>query len=58
MRGIVIELHEETPPHTYLEGSVPIDGIFATQGIEATFGGYSPFSEGIYSDHRLVWGGY
>jgi hypothetical protein len=55
MREIILEQHNGTPSNTYLEGSVPMDGIFATNGIEATFGGFGSFSEGIYSYNRLLW---
>jgi hypothetical protein len=55
MKELIIAQHGKDAPNTYLEGSVPIDGIFGTRGIEAIYSGYGAFSEGIYSDHRLLW---
>jgi hypothetical protein len=44
-----------TPAGLLTDGSVPIDGIFGTFGIQAMLSGYSSFSQGSYSDHRLLW---
>jgi Reverse transcriptase (RNA-dependent DNA polymerase) len=55
MKEIILEKHNGSAPNTYSGGTVPIDGIFATPVIEAVFSGYGAFSDGIYSDHRLLW---
>jgi hypothetical protein len=55
MKEIIIKQHVNSPPNTYADRSVPIDGIFATEGINPVFSGYGAFSDGIYSDHRLLW---
>ena len=39
---------------TYQRGSAPIDGIFISEGLNVTAGGYLPFGEGG-SDHRALW---
>ena len=41
-------------PHTFDRGNGAIDAIFATQGIQATRGGYLP-SHIFESDHRTLW---
>jgi hypothetical protein len=56
MKEIILEQHGKEAPNTYMEVSVPIDGIFGTIGIEEMHSGYGAFfSEGMYSDHRLLW---
>jgi hypothetical protein len=55
MREMILEQHGHMPPNTYVDGSVPIDGIFATGGINSSLSGYTSFSWGLYSDHRMLW---
>jgi hypothetical protein len=55
MKELILSQHGTFAPNTYINGSTPIDGIFATQGIEALFSGYESFTWGMYSDHRLLW---
>jgi hypothetical protein len=55
MRELIHDQHGNKAPNTYIDGSTPIDGIFGTQGIQALFSGYSAFTWGMYSDHRLLW---
>jgi hypothetical protein len=55
MKEIIQKQHGNLAPNTYVDGSVPIDGIFATGGIEATLSGYTSYTWGLYSDHRLLW---
>jgi hypothetical protein len=55
MNEIILEQHSTAAPNTYSDGSVPIDGIFGAPGINSIFSGYSSFSWGLYSDHRLLW---
>jgi hypothetical protein len=55
MTEIILDQHGNEAPNTYTDGSVPIDGIFASKGISAMFSGYSSFCWGMYSDHRLLW---
>jgi hypothetical protein len=55
MSELVIAQHGPNAPNTFMDGSLPIDGIFGTPSIEAPFSGYSSFSWRMYSDHRMVW---
>jgi endonuclease/exonuclease/phosphatase family metal-dependent hydrolase len=55
MTELIISQHGLNTPNTYIDGSIPIDGIFGTQGIESVFSGYSSFSWGMHSDHQLLW---
>jgi Reverse transcriptase (RNA-dependent DNA polymerase) len=55
MEELIIKQHGTNIPNTYINGSTPIDGIFATIGIIPQFSGYTPFTWGMYSDHRLLW---
>jgi hypothetical protein len=55
MKELIITQHGTNAPNTYLDGSVPIDGIFGTTGIQAVFSGYLAFAWGMYSDHRTLW---
>ena len=53
MREILITRYGDGPP-THQRGSTTIDGIYATEGIEAVQGGY--FSElDSPGDHRFLW---
>jgi hypothetical protein len=55
MEEIILKQNGSKAPNTYVNGSVLIDGIFATTGINPVVSGYTEFSWGIYSDHRLLW---
>jgi hypothetical protein len=56
MNEIILTQHDGPAPNTYLDGSVPIDGIFVSHGIEGVFSGYGSFSEGMYSETQDVMG--
>jgi hypothetical protein len=55
MSEIILDRIGNGAPNIYTDGSVPIDGIFASRGITALFSGYSRFCWGLYSDNRLLW---
>jgi hypothetical protein len=55
MKELILTQHGTEAPNTYTDGSAPIDGIFATNWIHAVFSGYTSFSWGLWSDHRLLW---
>jgi hypothetical protein len=55
MSELILKQHGQNAPNTYINGVVPIDGIFATEGIQPIYSGYTAFSWGMYSDHRLIW---
>jgi hypothetical protein len=59
MKEVILAKHGTTvAPRTHLRGSVPIDGIFATESIEIVQGGYSAFDEGVTGkrvDHQCLW---
>jgi hypothetical protein len=41
--------------NTYDRGSIIIDGVFSTCGVEIKCGGYLPFGKGLPIDHGLAW---
>jgi len=48
--------HGNQSPNTHNRGSMPIDGIFLpTNLIQTIQSGYLAFSEGIPSNHRVIW---
>jgi hypothetical protein len=54
----VQERHAHQPTHaTYNRNSKgkPIDGIFATAGVQIQAGGYNGFGETVTSTHRALW---
>jgi hypothetical protein len=58
MKEILLEAHRgKSPPATCDKNTLrqPIDGIFATPGINVIAGGYSAFNAGCPSDHRYLW---
>jgi hypothetical protein len=55
MTEVVSDQHGDKPPNTMIQGSQPIDGIFATEGVTPSNSGYLPFDWGIASDHRAIW---
>ena len=55
MREVLIERHGHHGPETYADGSVPIDGIFATSNAEIIGGGYLEFGSFADTDHRGLW---
>jgi hypothetical protein len=55
LREVLLERHGQNAPATYNGGSVPIDGIFASQSIEILVGGYFEFGFCPPTDHRGLW---
>jgi endonuclease/exonuclease/phosphatase (EEP) superfamily protein YafD len=55
MTEVILKKHGSAAPNTYANGTVPIDGIFATSNIIPIKCGYSPVSWGTSCDHRLLW---
>ena len=58
MRDVVMAIHGDNAPNTHIDGSKPIDGIFATRGVECVQAGYTAFSDGVQGrrpDHRCIW---
>ncbi len=58
LHDAILDLHAGTsPPATHNRNSsrTPIDGVWTTEGIQVTFGGYGAFGDGCPSDHRDLW---
>jgi endonuclease/exonuclease/phosphatase (EEP) superfamily protein YafD len=55
MKELIIQQNGINTPNKFINGYLPIDGIFATTGITPIVSGYTAFSWGLYSDHRLLW---
>jgi hypothetical protein len=58
LREVILEQHGQNAPSTYRRNTneVPIDGIWATKGIEIKKAGYFAFDEVISgTDHRTIW---
>jgi hypothetical protein len=55
MRELLLDLHGTNAPNTYIDGVHPIDGVFGTQNIQILAGGYTDFTGGIKTDHRMLW---
>lgn len=57
MRELITKRHGTSGPATTRsnKSSEPIDGIWGTQGLSVTAGGYLPFHQGPKSNHRLLW---
>ena len=58
MKEVIHDKHGEEAPGTYIDGQVPIDGIFATCSIIIKRGGYASFEQGVQgqrTDHRCLW---
>ena len=55
MRELLLETHGTNAPNTYVDGVNPIDGIFGTRNIQILAGGYTDFTGGLQSDHRMIW---
>jgi hypothetical protein len=55
MKELIIKKHGISAPNTFINGTNPIDGIFGTITLRPTIFGYSNFSWGMYSDHRVFW---
>ena len=45
MKDIIMARHGDQAPATYIDGSLPIDGIFATAVVNIVQGGYTSFAE-------------
>jgi hypothetical protein len=58
LREVILQKHGNNAPSTYKRNTkdVPIDGIWASIGIEITAGSYFDFDEVIANtDHRTLW---
>jgi hypothetical protein len=58
MRDVVMSMHGLDAPNTHINGSKPIDGIFATRAVECVQAGYTTFGGGVQGkrpDHRCIW---
>mmetsp|Transcript_13591 Transcript_13591/g.25469 ORF Transcript_13591/g.25469 Transcript_13591/m.25469 type:complete len:226 (-) Transcript_13591:111-788(-) len=55
MRELLLEHHGKDLPPSTIEGSKPIDGIWATRGIDIQSGGSLSHDKGPSSDHRVLW---
>jgi hypothetical protein len=56
---IAQSMHGNNAPNTHIDGSKPIDGIFATQAVECIQPGYTAFGDVVQGkhpeDHRCIW---
>ena len=58
MKEAIHDRHGSNAPATYIEGQLPIDGLFATSAITIRAGGYISFDQGIQgqrTDHQCLW---
>jgi hypothetical protein len=58
MRDVVMSTHGSEAPNTHIDGSKPIDGIFATRAVKCVQSGYTAFGDGVQGkrpDHRCIW---
>jgi hypothetical protein len=55
MDELILRQHGSNAPNTFIKGSVPIDGIFGTKGLDVLFSGYTSGNWGLLSDHRALW---
>jgi hypothetical protein len=58
MRDVVISMQGNDAPHNHIDGSKPMDGIFATRSVGCVQAGYSSFVDGVQGkrpDHRCIW---
>jgi hypothetical protein len=58
LKEAILSRHgERQAPSTYIEGFIPIDGVFTTRGISIEESGYLAFSEGDKGkpDHQVAW---
>ena len=58
LQDVIHERHGTDAPPSYKGGKVPIDGIFASQLVNCTLGGYTSFDEGVQgkrADHQCLW---
>ncbi len=55
MEEIILRQHGSNAPNTFMNGSLPIDGIFGTKGLDVLFCGYTSGYWGHPSDHRALW---
>ena len=47
MQEVLLERHGTNAPATYIEGSLPIDDIFATAAVNIVQGGYTSFADDV-----------
>ena len=58
MKEAIHDRHGSNAPATYIEGQLPIDGLFVTSAITTRAGGYVSFDQGIQgqrTDHQCLW---
>ena len=58
MKEIILDRHGMEAPATHINGTLPIDGIFATVSVNIVKGGYTSFADGVQgqrTDHRCLW---
>ena len=55
MHEVLLAKHGQSAPATCNMGSSPIDGIWATIGLEISNGGFCNFEEGLPGNHRTLW---
>ena len=58
MQEVLLKRHGNHAPATYIDGQLPIDGIFATASVKIVQGGYTSFADGVQgqrTDHRCLW---
>jgi hypothetical protein len=58
LREVILERHGQQAPSTYKRNTkdIPIDGIWATAGVQIQSGGYIDFDAVIpNTDHRTIW---
>jgi hypothetical protein len=55
MKEAIVHKCGSPSPNTYIDGTVPIDGVFCTRSLDIKAAGYTPIFFGIKTDHRLVW---
>ena len=54
MQEVILDRHGTNAPATYIEGSLPIDGIFATAAVNIVKGGYTSFAEGVQGQQMTI----
>ena len=58
IKEAIHDRHGSNAPATYIEGQLPIDGLFVTSAITIRAGGYVPFDQGIQgqrTEQRCLW---
>ena len=58
MKEVIHDRRRSQAPGTYIDGKVPIDGIFSTCAVTIQQGGYTSFEQGVQgqrTDHQCLW---